>query len=57
MTQDVNPLGAIGNAAIADPDIGREIVRGTAQGLAKLLGEASRYPLDRIRDRVPSAMA
>ena len=51
MTQDVNPLGAIGDAAAADPAIGADIVRGAAQGLATLLAEVSRYPLDRIRAR------
>lgn len=51
MTQDVNPLGAIGDASAADPAIGADIVRASAQGLATLLAEVSRYPLDRIRAR------
>lgn len=51
MTQDVNPLGAIGDATLSDPAIGATIVRGSGEALAKLLGEVSRYPLDRIRGR------
>ncbi|WP_404710038.1 creatininase family protein [Sphingomonas sp. MMS24-J13] len=51
MTQDVNPMGAIGDASRADREIGADIVRGSGQGLATLLAEVSRYPLGNIRDR------
>jgi creatinine amidohydrolase len=51
MTQDVNPLGAIGDASAADVEIGKREVTESGQGLAKLLTEVSRYPLDRIRHR------
>lgn len=51
MTQDVNPLGAVGDASVATPEIGEDIVRGSGEGLAALLSEVSAYPLDRIRAR------
>jgi creatinine amidohydrolase len=51
MTQDVNPLGAIGDASAADVEIGKREVTESGAGLAKLLTEVSRYPLDRIRHR------
>jgi creatinine amidohydrolase len=51
MTQDVNPLGAIGNAAAADVETGKQEVLAAGEGLARLLSEVSHYPLDRIRHR------
>jgi len=51
MTQDVNLFGAVGDASLADAAIGAEIVRGSGEALARLLGEVSRYPLSRIRRR------
>ncbi len=45
MTQDLNPLGAAGDARRADSDRGRLSIEHAASGLAALLLEVSRYPL------------
>ena len=46
MTQDVNPAGAVGNASIAAAGLGRQCVEVAARGLAALLDDVSRYPMD-----------
>lgn len=51
MTQDVNPLGAVGDASLADKATGKVIVRESAQRLAVLLAEVSLYSLERIARR------
>jgi creatinine amidohydrolase len=38
--QDLNPLGAVGNAAAATADKGRAVLQASAQVLARLLTEA-----------------
>ncbi|AZI35339.1 putative creatinine amidohydrolase [Caenibius tardaugens NBRC 16725] len=45
MTQDVNPTGAIGDAAIATAEKGAQAVDYAARRLARLLGEVSAFPL------------
>ena len=49
--QDLHPDGCSGNAEDADPAIGEIYVSHITRGLAELLGEVSRYPLNRIRNR------
>lgn len=47
-TQDLHASGAVGNAAAADADRGRQTVEAAAQGLAELLDEAVRFDLSRL---------
>ena len=49
-TQDLNPSGAVGNAAAADAGLGAEIVASAARGLAELLDEMARFDLALLRD-------
>ena len=49
--QDVNAMGAAGNAAAASADKGRVLLDAAAQQLALLLGELSRLPLSTLVDR------
>ncbi len=46
--QDLNPVGACGNATDADAQRGREYVERAAAGLVGLLEEVARFPLSRI---------
>lgn len=50
-TQDINELGAVGNAALATADKGRAVIDAAAVSLAQMLGELSRLPLDTLVDR------
>lgn len=45
--QDLNPAGVVGNAAAATPELGRELVRHAAQGLAELIADLVRFELPR----------
>lgn len=47
-TQDLNPTGACGDAGRADARRGAMLVARAARALATLVGEVSRYPLERI---------
>jgi len=47
-TQDLHPSGACGNAAAADPALGARIVASAAAGVAALMAEVARYPLDSL---------
>ena len=47
-TQDLNPSGAVGNAAAADAERGRLIVDAAAEGLVELLADVGRFDLDRL---------
>jgi creatinine amidohydrolase len=49
-TQDLNPLGACGDATAASADAGRALVEHTARRLATLLAEISAYPLSALKD-------
>ncbi|MHA1546487.1 MAG: creatininase family protein, partial [Alphaproteobacteria bacterium] len=49
--QDIHPSGAAGNATLADPKKGRQIIDAAATGLAKLIQEVSAYPLDALKQR------
>ena len=49
MTQDLNLDGAAGDARHADAERGRQSIEIAGKGLADLLLEVSRYPLDRIK--------
>ncbi len=49
--QDLNPLGACGDATLADAAKGEQLVDGAAAGLVELLGEIARYPLENVRSR------
>ena len=49
--QDVNPMGAAGNAAVARADKGRAVLEAASAQLALLLGELSRLPLATLTDR------
>lgn len=48
MSQDNHPSGAAGDASKADADRGRLCVDHAGRGLATLIGEVSRFPLDRL---------
>lgn len=50
MTQDLNPAGAVGNAAGADAERGARLLEHLGRQLARLLAEAAALPLDRLRD-------
>ncbi len=47
-TQDLNPAGAVGNAAAADAERGAAVVDAAANGLAKLLREMLRADPERL---------
>ncbi len=49
-TQDLNPLGACGDATAANAEAGRALVEHTARRLASLLAEVSAYPLSALKD-------
>lgn len=49
--QDVNAMGAAGNAAAANADKGRALLDAAAQQLALLLAELSRLPLSTLVER------
>lgn len=51
-TQDLNPLGACGNALDADADRGRQIIEQAASRFVELLREIDAYPLASL-DAVP----
>lgn len=48
-TQDLNPTGAVGNAAAATADNGRAVLQAAGRALAQLLVEIDRLPADTIR--------
>jgi len=47
-TQDLNPAGAVGNAAAATPDKGRTMVDAAGRALARLLSEIDRLPANTL---------
>ena len=47
--QDLHPAGVAGNASAASTALGEAIVEHAARGLARLVEEVSRYPLDALR--------
>jgi creatinine amidohydrolase len=49
MTQDLHASGAVGNAALADPEKGRLIVERAGQALADLLTETGRFDLSDLK--------
>ena len=48
-TQDYNPMGACGNAAIATPEKGNAVIEAAAKQLAQLLHEISSLPVSTLR--------
>jgi creatinine amidohydrolase len=50
-TQDLNPDGAAGNAAAADPERGRILVEHAAHRFVALLDDVARFPLSDLRTR------
>ena len=48
-TQDLNPTGAVGNAAAATADRGQRLVQAAARSLAQLLTEIDQLPADTLR--------
>lgn len=50
MTQDLNPAGAVGNAARADARRGSELLAYLGECLARLLGETAATPLAMLND-------
>lgn len=48
--QDYHPAGAVGNAAAADAETGRELVAAAGRSLAQLLQELSALPLSTLVD-------
>lgn len=51
MTQDVNPAGAVGNAALARAEHGARSIDWAGERLAVLLGEIAAYPLSALKDK------
>lgn len=49
MTQDLHESGAVGNAALADSEKGREIIAEAAQAFADLLAETGRFDLSGLK--------
>lgn len=49
-TQDLNPAGAAGNAAAADPARGAEVIDYVAERFVELLGEVQRFDMARLRN-------
>ena len=49
MSQDLNPAGACGDATLATPEIGERLLDHAAEGLAALLREMRRTPLEVLR--------
>lgn len=49
-TQDLNPAGAVGNAAAANADRGQRLVQAAARSLAQLLIEVDQLPADTLRN-------
>lgn len=50
-TQDLHASGAVGDAVAADADKGARLAAHYAERLADILADASRFPLDMLRDR------
>lgn len=48
-TQDLNPLGACGDATLATVEAGRAIIEHGARRLATLLAEVSAFPLSKLK--------
>lgn len=48
MTQDINPTGAIGNAAAASAQQGEAALDYGARAFVELLGEVARFDLTRL---------
>ena len=48
-TQDLNPAGAVGNAAAASAERGQHLVQAAARSLAQLLSEIDQLPADTLR--------
>lgn len=51
--QDLNPVGAVGNATSASAEIGEKLIEHAIAGLLALLGEIERFDLNRF-DRPPA---
>ncbi|MEQ9350533.1 MAG: creatininase family protein [Alphaproteobacteria bacterium] len=51
MAQDLNPLGAMGDARLADGEKGRRLIDETARALAELVDETARFPLEMLRNK------
>lgn len=49
-TQDLNPAGALGNAAIATADKGEASLDHAARGFIALLADVHRFDMDRLKD-------
>ncbi len=48
-TQDLNPAGAVGNAAAASAERGQRLIQAAARSLAQLLSEIDQLPADTLR--------
>lgn len=51
MTQDLNPLGAVGHSALATREKGEKVLDATARALARMLVEVDQLPADTLTDR------
>ena len=49
-TQDLNPKGAVGDAASATAELGHAIIEHVAERFARLLDEVARFPLNALVD-------
>jgi len=50
-TQDYNPAGAVGNAAVATSEKGRSVLDAAGHALAQLLGELHQLPMSTLVDK------
>jgi creatinine amidohydrolase len=57
MAQDLNPLGATGNARAATPEDGSALIEAVGQALAGLLAEIDQLPADTVCGQEPAQLA
>lgn len=51
MTQDLNPLGAVGHAALATPEKGEQVLDAAGRALSRMLVEVDQLPPDTLNKR------
>jgi creatinine amidohydrolase len=50
MAQDYHPGGAVGNAALANQQLGQQLISAAGRAFASLLSEVVALPLSTLRD-------
>ncbi len=51
LAADLNPVGVTGEAALADPDMGRRLLEFWGEGVATVIRDARAFPLERLQGR------